>query len=135
MLEPVGDTSMSLMPTSSPRAFTRAPPELPWLMAASVWIHDSTPLAPMERALAETIPAVTVLFSPSGLPTASTHSPTFRSSLLAMAMVGRFLPSTLIRARSVVLSVPTIRAENSRLSFRVTVNSSAPSTMWLLVTM
>ena len=134
MFEPVGETSMSLMPTSSPRALTSAPPELPWLMAASVWMNDSTPLAPMERALAETIPAVTVLLSPSGLPTASTHSPTFRSSLLAIAIVGRFLPSTLMRARSVVLSVPTMRAENSRLSLSVTVSSSAPSTMWLLVT-
>ena len=37
-------------------------------------------------------------------------------------------------AKSVVLSVPMMRAENSRLSFSVTVNSSAPSTTWLLVT-
>ena len=36
-----------------------------------------------ERALAEMIPAVTVLLSPNGLPTAMTHSPTFTLSLLA----------------------------------------------------
>ena len=126
---------MALMPTSSPWVLTSAPPELPALMAASVWMKLSTPLAPRERALAEMIPAVTVLLSPKGLPTAMTHSPTFTLSLLAIGRVGRFLPSTLMRARSVVLSVPMMRAEYSRLSFRVTVSSSAPSTTWLLVTM
>ena len=29
------------MPTSSPRKFTNAPPELPGLMAASVWMKSS----------------------------------------------------------------------------------------------
>ena len=93
-------------------------------MAASVWIIDDTP-CPMERAFALTIPAVTVLLRPRGLPTASTHSPTFTSSLLAMTMAGRFLASILMRARSVVLSAPMMRAEYSfEFSFRVTVSSS-----------
>ena len=128
---------MALMPTSSPRVFTSAPPELPGLMAASVWMKLSMPLAlaPSPRDFALTIPAVTVLLRLYGLPTASTHSPTFRSSLLAMVMAGRSLAFTLMRARSVCLSVPMILALNSRLSLSVTVSSSAPSTTWLLVTM
>ena len=125
---------MALMPTSSPSAVTKAPPELPRLIAASVCMKLSTPLAPMERALAETMPAVTVLLSPKGLPTAITHCPTFSLSESPMGRVGKFLPSILIRARSVVGSVPMILALNSRLSSRVTVNSSAPATTWLLVT-
>ena len=125
---------MALIPISSPRVFTNAPPELPWLMAASVWIMEATP-SPIWRALALTIPAVTVLLSPSGLPTASTHSPIFTLSELAMTMAGRSLASILMSARSVVLSAPMIRAEYSlEFSFKVTVNSSAPSTTWLLVT-
>ena len=47
----------------------------------------------------------------------------------------QFLPSIFMSARSVVLSVPIIRAEYSLLSLSVTVSSSAPSTTWLLVTM
>ena len=122
------------MPTSSPLVFTSAPPEFPWLIAASVCMKASTPLAPSERALALTIPAVTVLLSPRGFPTASTHSPTLMSSLLAIVIAGRFFPSIFMSARSVVLSAPIMRAENSLLSLSVTVSSSAPSTTWLLVT-
>ena len=122
------------MPTNSPCVLTSAPPELPWLMAASVWINDSIGLPPNERALALTIPAVTVELRLKGLPTANTHSPTFSLSESPIGRVGRFLPSTLIRAKSVFLSVPMMRAENSRLSFSVTVSWSAPSTTWLLVT-
>ena len=126
---------MALMPMSSPEVLTSAPPELPALMAASVCMKLSTPLAPSERALALTMPAVTVLFSPKGLPTAITHSPTLIFSESPTGRVGRFLPSILMSARSVALSVPMMRAENSRLSLSVTVSSSAPSTTWLLVTM
>ena len=36
MLPPDGDRICELMPTSSPRVFTSAPPELPWLIGASV---------------------------------------------------------------------------------------------------
>ena len=122
------------MPTSSPWVLTSAPPELPGFIAASVCMNDSMLFAPIERAFALTMPAVTVELRLNGLPTASTHSPTFRSLLSPMVMAGRFLPSILMRARSVVLSVPMMRAENSRLSLSVTVNSSAPSTTWLLVT-
>ena len=43
------------------------------------------------RALALTIPAVTVDVRLSGLPTASTHSPTFNSSELPNGIVGKFV--------------------------------------------
>ena len=55
-----------------------APPELPGLSAASVWITSSTIRAAVpsrvgsERPSALTTPAVTVPESPSGLPIATT---------------------------------------------------------------
>ena len=122
---------------SSPRVLTSAPPELPGLMAASVWIKLSMLLAPAPRvrAFAEIIPAVTVDVKLKGFPIASTHSPSFRSLLSPIVIAGRSSASTLMRARSVFLSVPIMRALNSRLSLSFTCNSSAPSTTWLLVTM
>ncbi len=52
---------------SSPFMFTRAPPELPGLIAASVWMASSTVVWPLESPPAETgrssalmIPVVTV---------------------------------------------------------------------------
>jgi len=36
--EPLSEMMNVLMPTSSPCAFTSGPPELPGLMAASVWM-------------------------------------------------------------------------------------------------
>jgi hypothetical protein len=38
---PVRESSAVLMPTSSPAMSTRAPPEFPGLMAASVWMKSS----------------------------------------------------------------------------------------------
>ena len=63
---------------------TSGPPELPGLIAASVWMkseieywlaHEAFSSRP-PRPFALTMPAVTVKSSPSGLPNASTHSPT-----------------------------------------------------------
>src|SRR6185312_5854830 len=58
-----------VMPTSRPAMSTSAPPELPGLMAASVWmktwLSDS---AISERDSAETMPLVTVWPTPNGLP-------------------------------------------------------------------
>ena len=122
------------MPTNSPRALTNAPPELPRLMAASVWMKLSMELAPIERAFALTIPAVTVEVRLKGLPTAKTHSPNFKSSELPIGNVGKSFPSILIKAKSVCSSVPIMRPLNSRLSFSFTNNSSASLTTWLLVT-
>ena len=54
---------------------TRAPPELPWLIAASVWMKAVAP-EPSDRSSAEMMPLVTVWPMPNGLPIASTRSPT-----------------------------------------------------------
>ena len=81
----------------------------------------------MLRALALTIPAVTVDVKPNGLPTARTHSPTLRASELPIGITGKFSASILMRARSVVSSVPMITASNVRLSLSVISSRSAPS--------
>ena len=71
-----------LTPITSPSAFRSGPPELPGLIAASVWIalmnevSDCSP-AVTGRSRAETIPAVTVPDKPSGEPTAIAVSPTW----------------------------------------------------------
>ena len=66
-------------PISSPFIFTRAPPELPGLIAASVWMASSTVTSPPEpspaatgRSSALTMPVVTVPCRPSGEPIATT---------------------------------------------------------------
>ena len=41
MLPPDGERICELIPTSSPSVFTSAPPELPWLIGASVWMKSS----------------------------------------------------------------------------------------------
>jgi hypothetical protein len=72
------------IPTTWAARLTRAPPLLPGLIAAEVWI-TSGKVAPGDplpcgsdtvRPTAETIPSVTLLARPSGLPMASTMSPT-----------------------------------------------------------
>ena len=64
------------MPMISPRRFTSGPPELPGLIAASVW-KRSRWLSDRERSLAEMMPCVTVSPRPKGLPTAKTIWPTW----------------------------------------------------------
>ena len=74
-----------LTPTSSPFMLTSAPPELPGLIAASVWMASSTvfwfcasPPAATGRFSALMMPVVTVPSSPSGEPIATTSWPTRR---------------------------------------------------------
>src|SRR6185312_10510661 len=70
-----------LIPTRLPPTSTSAPPELPGLMAASVWMKFSKVLMPRPvRPSAETMPPVTVWPTPKGLPMASTTSPTLSAS-------------------------------------------------------
>ena len=96
---PDGVTIMRLMPTSWPFMSTRAPPELPGLMAASVWMkYWSSDWSPGTWAKAETMPLVTVWPTPKGSPMASTRSPTSTLSELAKASVGRFGPAPVIRS-------------------------------------
>ena len=59
------------------------PPELPWLIAASVWIESlmvNFVLPSIARWSALTMPPVTVSSSPKGLPIATTPSPTDAAS-------------------------------------------------------
>ena len=65
-----------LMPMTSPAAFTSGPPELPGLIAASVWMalmKAVSAASPAEtgRLSALTMPVVTVPTSPSGAPIAT----------------------------------------------------------------
>ena len=107
-------------PTWRPAQVTSGPPELPGLMAASVWIAPARTVVPppalgtgMWRFNALTIPLVTVPDSPSGAPRATTGCPTTRTSRRARVSTGRPVRSTFNRARSVIGSVP-IRVAGSR---------------------
>ena len=64
------------MPTTSPRMLNSGPPELPGLIATSVWMNGTKFSCGSERPLALTMPAVTVFSKPNGEPIATTHSPT-----------------------------------------------------------
>jgi hypothetical protein len=65
-----------LTPITLPDWSNSGPPELPRLIGASTWMKSSYGPAWMSRPIAETMPAVTELPRPNGLPTATTHSPT-----------------------------------------------------------
>lgn len=75
-----------------------------------------------------TIPAVTEKSKEKGDPIATTQSPTFKFSLSPIETFGRFFPFILRTAKSESGSMPTTSAENSLLSLRETVISSASST-------
>ena len=71
-----------LIPITRPSASSSGPPELPLLIAASVWIAPSRPKLAGDwivRSSALTIPLVTVPARPNGLPIAITGSPTCTS--------------------------------------------------------
>jgi len=64
---------------ASPCASSSGPPELPWLIGASVcraWSIEKPFGAVMRRWIALMIPAVAVRSNPNGLPIATTSSPT-----------------------------------------------------------
>ena len=89
-----------LMPITSPNSLRRGPPELPGLMAASVWMKFTflfgMPTSAAERCSDETIPRVTVESSPTAFPIAMTQSPTCRSSERPSGAVGSLRPVGLI---------------------------------------
>ena len=67
------------MPTTAPEALTSGPPELPGFTAASNWIRppSSVPRLPRPvRSSPDTIPLLTLHARPSGVPIATTSSPT-----------------------------------------------------------
>ncbi len=107
-----------LMPTTSPRMLISGPPELPGFTATSVWMKRIS--SPVSRALALTMPDVTVFSRPKGVPMAMTHSPTLRRLTSPTTTAGNLDASIFSTATSVRLSAPTTLALNSRLSVRVT---------------
>src|SRR5262249_49753426 len=109
------------------------PPELPWLIAASVWIESSIAKLFGEvicRCSALTIPAVTVSASPNGEPIATTLSPTWTlfGSPTVRGERTEEGASTLSTARSVDASVPTTCALYELPFQNVTCTEVAPST-------
>ena len=83
------------MPTTSPRASTSGPPELPGLMAASVWMNcpglRASSREGFGRFSALTMPRVTVKRNPNGLPKASTVCPGMQLGGIAPRNAGEVL--------------------------------------------
>ncbi len=80
---PLCEKMALLTPIRLPAESTSAPPELPGFTAASVWMKSSKRLMPRWlRPRALTMPWVTVLPKPNGLPSANTASPTWTLSSL-----------------------------------------------------
>ena len=126
-----------LMPMTLPSASTRAPPELPGLMAASVWMSFMLwPSAPMVRLRELMTPTVTVPWNsrPRGLPIAMAGSPTWRESLSPNSATGRLSILILTTARSVFSSRPTTVPSVLWPSAKETMTVLAVPTTWLLVT-
>ena len=98
------------MPMTSPWLLNSGPPELPELMAQSVWIMFiwRPSLMVMERSRAEMMPVLSEkVSSPKGLPMVVTCSPTSISLDLPMTTGVRPVASTLITAMSFFSSPPT----------------------------
>src|SRR5829696_1834070 len=127
------------MPTTWPRPLTRAPPELPGEMAASVWMRSTSERMPcsaepgISRCRPEMMPAVMVFWNPSGLPIATASSPTAGSCCWKVAG-WRSLRSTSTTARSVSGSVARTRPSARRPSKKATSTVRTFPTTWALVT-
>ena len=121
-----------LMPTTRPRESASAPPELPGLSAASVWMTFSTrrlvrpSRVPSDRPSAETTPAVTVPANPSGFPMATTSWPTLSRAASPSGAGGGLPPVVRMTARSDSGSRPTTSNGSSSPSTNVAVPRSAP---------
>ena len=102
-----------LMPMTLPFESTSGPPELPGLIAASVWMALNSVSLPTSttRSRPEMMPVVTVAplpsDRPSALPMATTESPTWSWSESPSSRVGRPVLSTFTTARSRRVSAPT----------------------------
>jgi hypothetical protein len=104
-----------LMPMTSPSVLTSGPPELPGLMAASVWSHRLYSLTPgRNRRVQDTMPMLTLRDMPHGAPIAITKSPSLsRAESPSFAKGGGDSPGLSLSwssERSTSLSVPTIFA-------------------------
>ena len=75
------------MPSTRPFSSSSGPPELPWLIAASVWIAPEIPKRPasesIERSSAEITPTDSDCGSLNGEPIAATGWPTYKALALA----------------------------------------------------
>ena len=119
-----------LIPMTSEFMSMSGPPELPWLIAASVWIPSITvsvsepsPDSGTGRFSALMMPTVTVLRSPRGAPAATTCSPTWsRSESPRRATVRLSTLSTFSTAISVLGSRPTIFVGTTLPSLNTTVS-------------
>ena len=105
-----------LMPMTRPSRSARAPPELPELMGASVWMAGMAPPGvSVVRPRALMMPAVTLWSSPKGLPMAMAICPTWRSTPVAsVATVRSSTPSILTTATSVASSAPSTSPSTRR---------------------
>ncbi len=108
-----------LMPMTWPSMLTSAPPELPGLIGASVWIASITvvwlswppSLATVGRCSELTMPEVTVPDRPYGAPIATTSWPTCRLLAVPRFATGRpVTPWALMTAMSDVGSRPRMLA-------------------------
>ena len=125
-----------LMPMRLPFTSTSAPPELPGLIAASVWMKLPNGFAGwISRPTALTIPMVTVWPTLNGSPIASTTSPTRVASDWPNVIGVRPVTEMRTTARSVSGSLPTTLPVVTRPSASVTWISATPSTTWSLVRM
>src|SRR5689334_9151757 len=143
------DLPAVLMPMTSEFMLISGPPELPWLIDASVCtpsmtvsVSEPSPDSGTGRCRALMMPCVTVLRSPSGAPAAITSSPTVSFSESPSLATDRLSTlSTLSTARSVFGSRPTRLAGTSLPSLNTTVVlywlglAAASEMTWLLVTM
>ena len=129
-----------LIPSSRPERSTSGPPELPGLIAASVWSRPvSFPFSPsIVRWSPEMIPEVTVAPRPRGKPTAKTASPSRSDEERARGSGTRSVARTRMTARSFPGAVPITVPAIGRLctsSLKTTVTRVVPSTTWLFVRM
>jgi hypothetical protein len=123
-------------PTTSPRALTSGPPELPGLIDASVCSAVLALPSPMRtsRFSALTMPPVTVPCRPSGEPSASTGSPTRTSENRPNVSGAGLCPAGIAStARSRAGSEPATRAGMRRRSASATVTWPPSSTTCALV--
>ena len=115
-----------MIPITRPRASKSGPPELPWLIGASVWIASTSLKSEVsesiERCVAETTPTPSESSLPKGLPIAATGAPTATAAEFPSGTGTSVCAegSTLIRPTSSKTSQPTIEASARSLSWNST---------------
>ena len=139
------DAPAEFIPTSSPRRFTSGPPELPGLIAVSVWMAFITdvvvpsPAVLTGRSTALTIPSVTVPASASGDPQRDDGLPDLEVGGATDLDRGQARDAVRLDDGDVVARVAADRLAVALLpSLNSTVSAppeAAPATTWLFVRM